>query len=114
MSPTQGPREDPGRQALACIDKALAAKPQRDGHALTEATKFACEFRDELIAAASGDGDEERRNLEHANAVISAITAVHFPLGPAPWPELEGARGWLQKLLDASGADEVSGRDRGA
>lgn len=100
MSATSPPLTDLGRRALACVDKALAARPKTDGHALTEATKYACEFRDGFIVPAEDGGEAERRRLEHANAVISAITAVHFPLGGTPWPQLQCARDWLDQLVE--------------
>ncbi len=92
--------EELGRQALAAIDKVLAGKPHADGHALSEATKNVALFRDEVIARQHHPPQmKERRDLEHVNAVISVVLAVHFPLGDIPWHELEGARSWLAELL---------------
>ncbi|MBV8681642.1 MAG: hypothetical protein JO111_02125 [Caulobacteraceae bacterium] len=94
--------EDCGREGLACIDQALAARPKKDGHVLTQATAALCLYREELIARGRRGGAEDRRRLEHCNAVLSIVAAVHFPLGNAPWEELERARGWLSELLEAS------------
>lgn len=91
--------EDRGRDGLACIDRVLAARPKKDGHALTEATAALCDYRDELISQARCGGADERRQLEHLNAVLSMVAAVHFPLGNVPWDELAKARGWLAGLL---------------
>lgn len=88
-----------GRRGLACIDKALAARPEKDGHALTEATGALCVYREDLIGRARSGGPEDRRRLEHCNAILSIVAAVNFSLGEIPWEELELARGWLVDLL---------------
>lgn len=102
MSALDAEVAEPGRKALACIDRILADKPRRDGAAMTEATKDLCLFRDGLIPSAQA-GDEAARRLEVANGVLSVVTAFHFPLGPAPWEELGKARGWLADLLGEGG-----------
>jgi hypothetical protein len=89
----------PAREALACLDKALAERPKKDGHALSEATRKLCLFREDLIAR-----PHDRRDLDHLNAILSIVAAVHFPLGEVQWDELGKARGWLVDLLDATAA----------
>ena len=86
-----------GAQALAALDRALGAKPRRDGEAFSEATEHLCRMRDALIGSRRGGvGD---RQLERLNSVISSSLAGHFPLGQTPWPEVEKAREELRALL---------------
>ncbi|HEY8290718.1 MAG TPA: hypothetical protein VIG49_15695 [Acetobacteraceae bacterium] len=89
-------------QALAELDKALAMKPDVDGHVFSAAAHFLSLHRDALAARQreAGPTPESRRRLEHVNAVISVVLAAHYPLGNVPWPELEKARGWLADLID--------------
>ncbi len=90
--------KDEGQAALAALGRALAKQPERDGEAFSETTERLCQMRDRLIALRrSGQGSEER--LGRLNAVISTTLAGHFPLGRAPWPEIELARGMLQELV---------------
>lgn len=89
-----------GGEALRLVDEILAARPKTDGHKLTEATQRLCLYRDGLIERAGPGGADERRDLEHLNAVLSIVAGVHFPLGGVPWNELEGARGWLAELVE--------------
>jgi hypothetical protein len=96
--------EEAGREGLGKIDQALAKKPKKDAHALTEATERLCEYRDALIEASRSGRDEDHTRLSHINAILSVVAGVHFPLGDAPWEELEKARGWLSDLLDKAPA----------
>jgi hypothetical protein len=95
---------DAGRKALETLDKVLAQRPEKDDHALSDATAQLCLFRDALIEAAGPGGAEARERLSHANAILSVVAAMHFPLGKPPWEELEKARGWLADLLAKSPA----------
>ena len=53
--------EEDGKAALGALDRALAKRPERDGHAFTEVTKGLCAMRDQLIAQVrSGTGDQDR------------------------------------------------------
>lgn len=89
-----------GQAALAALDRALAKRPERDGQAFSEMTEHLCAMRDSLITLRrAGQGSPDR--LERLNAVISTALAGHFPLGNAPWPEIEQARGVLRALLAA-------------
>jgi hypothetical protein len=92
-------------RALAELDKALAMKPEVDGHVFSAAARFLSLQRDTMAARQrnSGATPDSRRKLEHVNAVISVILGAHFPLGSVPWAELEKARGWLAELADQSG-----------
>ena len=92
----------PGQQALAHIDRVLHQRPKKDDHELTNATRCLAEFREELIRArgvegASGDHHER---LARLNAIISVVMGMHFPIGNAPWGELEKAYGWLRDLVE--------------
>ena len=90
----------PGRAALAEIDRILAARPARDGHALTAAVQGLAGFRDDAIARHRRDGGPRwRPTLERVNAVISVVIAAEFPIGEVPWGDLEKARGWLADIL---------------
>jgi hypothetical protein len=90
--------------ALAELDKALAAKPEVDGHVFSAAAHFLSLHRDGMAARQreTGATSESRRSLEHVNAVISVVLGAHFPLGSVPWTELEKARGWLIELTAQS------------
>jgi hypothetical protein len=90
------------RKALAEIDKALATKPDVDGHVFSACAGFLSSLRDEIASRQRevGASAESRRRLEHVNAVISVVLGAHFPLGSVPWPELEKARGWLVELAN--------------
>ena len=89
-----------GREALEAIGQVLAEKPEKNGKLLTKATSQLCIYRDSLIMAARSGGEGSQRDLEHANGVLSVVTATHFPLGPVPWEELSKAKDWLSDLLD--------------
>ena len=92
----QGTGPGAGKTALDALDAVIAGKPRKSGHEFTAATKHLARFRDELVAQhrAAGDGDSHdvRAQLTQVNAVISAVLAGHFPIGPIPWPEIEKAR----------------------
>ncbi|MDJ0391254.1 hypothetical protein QMO56_24380 [Roseomonas sp. E05] len=84
-------------QALEAMDRLLAKRPQKEGHAFSEATRCLCALRDELIRRQSeaGASSGERERLERLNAVISVLVGGHFPLGSIPWDEIEKARAWI-------------------
>ncbi len=91
-----------GEAAIEALDRALACKPKRDGKAFAEVTKHLCEMRDLMIADARATldglpGAVDR--LERLNGIISATLAGHFPLGNAPWPEIEQARHALEGMV---------------
>jgi len=96
--------EEAGREGLRKIDEALSKKPKKDGRTLAEAVGLLCTYRDELIAASRSGLAQDRERLSRINAVVSVVAGVHFPLGDAPWSELEKARGWLSDLLDKTPA----------
>lgn len=88
-----------GEAALAALDRALAAKPKKDGPAFTATTEHLCTMRDRMIAALRGDFGADDSRLQRLNAIISTSLAGHFPLGNIPWPEIEHARGALAELI---------------
>lgn len=90
-----------GQAALAALDRALAQQPKRDGHAFAEMTEHLCTMRDLLIDHGRTGGAASPL-LERLNSVISTALAGHFPLGRTPWPEVEQARGLLQRLIEES------------
>ena len=96
--------EAAGRAGLQKIDEALSKRPKKDGHALTEATGLICLYRDALIETSRSGRPEDRERLSHINAILSVVAGVHFPLGDAPWDELQKARAWLCDLLDKTPA----------
>ena len=98
MTTTPGPGQA-GRLALQQIDQVLARKPEKDDHALTEATKNLCLLRDDLIAARRSGDDAGRQRLEAVNAVLSIVAAMHFPVGEVPWEPLASARQALAGLV---------------
>jgi hypothetical protein len=89
-----------GRKALEQIDKILAERPKRDGHALTAAMQALAEYRDHTVERHRREGGTRYRStLERINAVISVVLGTEFPLGEVPWGELEKARDWLSDIL---------------
>jgi hypothetical protein len=93
--------------ALAELDKVLDAKPHVDGHTLSVATQQLSALRDKMATQQRNIGPtpDSRRRLEHINAVISVVLAVHFPSGSVPWPELQKARNWLADLVQEDAAE---------
>jgi hypothetical protein len=90
-----------GCQALDHLDKALAERPQKNGHELSAALRCLAEFRDHLVAARRRDvGGAADSLIEPVNAVISSVLAAQFPLGDIPWEELEKARAWLADAVE--------------
>ena len=93
------PASDPAfeaAKALGALDRALASKPDKDGHDFTASLKHLSRYRDALTAQFRAAGTDEtgavRARLARVNAIISTVMAGHFPLGPIPWPEIEQAR----------------------
>lgn len=92
--------DQPGHDALRELDKALAAKPRRDGEAFSATTKSLCGMREKVIARVDRDPSPEHRNaLNHLNAIISVVLGGHYPLGQVPWDELQKARSWLEDIV---------------
>ncbi len=86
--------------SLEALDRALAARPYRDGQAFTEATKPMCAYRDELRYALRDTPDDLvlRRRLKAANLAITLMLAGHFPLGDMPWDQIETLRDHLEAM----------------
>jgi hypothetical protein len=85
-------------KALASMDKAIAAAPERDGYAFSDAVIQLSAVRDEVSARDGRGTPELRQRLTKINAVLSMILAGHFPLGDPPWDEIKKARVWLAEL----------------
>ena len=91
-----------GRDAFHHLDRAIAAKPIRDGRALSEAVSRLATFRDMVIAAHRREGGSRYRStLDRINAVMSVILAAEFPIGEIPWEEVSKARSWLNDVVGA-------------
>ena len=89
-----------GQEALQHLDRAMAARPGRDGISLSHAVKGLATFRDQLIAAHRMiGGNRYRTTLDRINAVISVVLAAEFPIGEVPWEEVEKARSWLVDIV---------------
>ena len=87
-----------GRDGLAKVEEALAARPRKDDYVLSDAAQALCAYREGLIA----DGFEDeagRTRLETLNGVLAVVLGVHFPQAETPWDELGRARGWLAELV---------------
>ena len=93
--------EDPsGRDAVRHLDRALAARPIRDGHALSHAVSCLATFRDLVVAAHRRDGGSRyRTTLDRINAVMSIMLAAEFPIAEIPWEEVDKARSWLVDVV---------------
>ena len=91
----------PGHEALACLDRVLEQRPFKDDHELSHATRRLATFREALIHIQRSDEvtDADRERLARLNAIISVVMGMHFPLGNAPWGELEKAQRWLGDLV---------------
>jgi len=87
-----------GEAALAALDRAIAARPARDGPAFAAATAHLCRMRDRLVAQGREAGARPPE-LGLVNAIISTALGGHFPIGTTPWPEIEHARDALARLL---------------
>jgi hypothetical protein len=87
------------REAMGELDHVLTQRPSKDDHALSAAMAGLCLYRNALIEAARSGGAGARARLLHVNAVLSVVAAMQFPLGEAPWAELEGAAAELRELL---------------
>ncbi|WP_419728238.1 hypothetical protein [Lichenicola sp.] len=85
-------------EAVALLDTALAAAPKRDGASLSRAVVLLSALRDEMAARDGRRTPESRDRLVRLNGILSAILAVHFPLGDPPWEELRNAKTWLGEL----------------
>ena len=92
-----------GRRALELMDTILSEKPKKNGHHFSEAVRCLCTMRDKMIdRAGHADSDgAERRRLEQVNAVISVLIGGHFPLGKIPWEDIQLAREWVVKAMQA-------------
>ena len=89
----------PGSEALGHIARVLAQRPFKDDYELSHATRCLAAFRDVLIVARrKGEGADGER-LARANAIISVVMGMHFPVGDAPWGEFEKAQVWLRDLV---------------
>ena len=91
-----------GSRALSFIDAAIAERPHKDDYKLAAAVENICAWRRDMIGkreAGTWD-DVAERKLGTLNGVLSLVLAVHFPLGPVRWHELEGARTALAGLVE--------------
>ena len=84
-------------RALAALDRAIAAAPERDGYAFSDAVIEVSAVRDEWARQGRGTS-EKRQRLTGLNGILSMILAGHFPLGTPPWNEIRKARGWLEDI----------------
>ncbi len=93
--------EDPsGRNAVRHLDRAIAARPARDGQALSRAVSSLATFRDLVIAAHRQDGGSRYRStLDRINAVMSVVLAAEYPIAEIPWEEVDKARSWLVDIV---------------
>ncbi|WP_428374343.1 hypothetical protein [Lichenicoccus sp.] len=97
--PDERPEERIGR-ALASLDQAIAAAPERDGAAFSDALVQVSALRDEVAAR---DIAQRRQRLDGLNAILSMIMAGQFPLGTPPWDAIRQARGWLADIQAEQG-----------
>ena len=91
-----------GHRALAHVERVLEQRPKKDDHELSHATRCLAEFREELIrrSRAQGAVAGDYQRLARINAIVSVVMGMHFPIGNAPWGELEKAYGWLKDLVE--------------
>ncbi len=94
------------KASLEALDRAIAARPHRDGQAFAEATKPMCAYRDELRHAlrAAPDDLSIRRRLKAANLAVTLMLAGHFPLGDMPWSQIEALRDHLEAMRQDAAA----------
>ncbi len=85
--------------SLRLLDKLLAERPERVGHDFSEATRWICAYRDELIAIWRRTASEaDRQRLAKVNAVLSVVLGGHYPLAEIPWDAIERARAQLASV----------------
>ncbi len=86
--------------SLEALDRAIGARPRRDGQAFTDATKPMCAYRDELrrLVRVAPDDLVARRRLKAANLAVTLMLAGHFPLGDMPWDQIGSLRDHLQAM----------------
>ncbi len=86
--------------SLEALDRAIAARPQRDAQAFTEATVPMCAYRDRLRHAlrAAPQDLAVRQRLKAANVAVTLMLAGHFPLGDMPWGQIEALRDHLHAM----------------
>ncbi len=85
-------------RALVALDQAIAAAPDRDGAAFSDAATQVGAVRDAVAVRDGRDTADKRQRLTMLNAILSMILSGHFPLGNPPWEEIKKARGWLADL----------------
>lgn len=101
MSETTTRAIDLAEKAMAAIDRAVAQKPERNGHDFSAAVCCLTELREVLIGefqAAPGTS-RRRERLNCLNAVISMIVGGQYPIGGTPWRHVEDARTSFAQLL---------------
>ena len=84
--------------ALAALDKAIAAAPERDGAAFSGAATNVAAVRDDVAARDGRDTAEKRQRLTSLNAILSMILSGRSRRGNPPCDEIRKARGWLAEL----------------
>jgi hypothetical protein len=76
------------------LDRLLSDRPERETHDLSNVTRNLTIYRDHVIRRVREKGSpaDSLERLTKLNAVISALYAVHYPIGLPPWQLLRKAR----------------------
>jgi hypothetical protein len=76
------------------LDRLLSDRPERETHDLSDVTRSLTAYRDCVIRRVREKASpaDSRERLTRLNAIISALYAVHYPIGRPPWPLLRKAR----------------------
>jgi hypothetical protein len=85
---------------LRGLDRLLSDKPERETHDLSVVTRNLTAYRSHVIRSVREKGSpaDSLDRLARLNAVISALYAVHYPIGLPPWQLLRKARNSFASL----------------
>ncbi|HEX2830586.1 MAG TPA: hypothetical protein VHP37_29885 [Burkholderiales bacterium] len=90
--------------AIAALDTVLREQPQSAQAEALALTRAVVELRDALIEALRGGDAGAKRELDHANALLSLVVSIQYPMQGRQWEKLRQARDALSQLL--SGLEE--------
>jgi hypothetical protein len=89
---------------LTAIDTVLREQPQSAQAEALALTRAVVELRDALIEALRRGDAGAKRELDHANALLSLAVSIQYPMQGQQWEKLRQARDALSQLL--SGLEE--------
>lgn len=85
---------------LAAIDTVLRERPQSAQAEALALTKTVVKLRDGLIQSLRAGDGSVKRELDHANALLSLVFSIQYPMQGQQWEKLSKAREALARLID--------------